>query len=153
MTNRVIFDSHGLRISEPGVDVLTASSSQLRFDASDRSVPLLIRGAVALPGAYGAYVSIGYGRDFGHIPPSTLMWSDVHPSVAGSLTIMSEMGTSTMWVQGLTGITGNGNTQYLFWRRFSDRVEFHQEKGVPGGAAAAVLGGWVSALVFDYGVS
>lgn len=149
----MILGNEGLKISEPGVDVLTATLAELRFDASDRSVPLLIRGTVQLPTAHYVVGTIPYGRTFDRTPPSTLLWSPGHPSTAGNFTILSAVGTSTMWVSGLTGFGSKGDNQYLYWRRFADRVEVLQGKGTSAGTPAPLLTGWITALVFDYGTA
>lgn len=48
MSNRVLLNSSGLKVSKPGVDVLTAGSTGLQFSSDWSGMPIAERGTVTL---------------------------------------------------------------------------------------------------------
>jgi hypothetical protein len=62
MTNRVLLDSSGLKVSKPGVNVLTASASQLNFNSEWSQVGLYRRGTYTIDwpiSASGIFINLG----------------------------------------------------------------------------------------------
>lgn len=49
MTNRILFDPAGLKISKPGFDVTTTSENGLSFSSDWGGLTILMRGSVAIP--------------------------------------------------------------------------------------------------------
>lgn len=62
MTNRVLLDVNGLKVSQPGVDVLTAPNWGLHFSSDWSAVSELITGEVYLPP--NAATNVWFGKSF-----------------------------------------------------------------------------------------
>lgn len=66
MTNRLVLDQDGLRISPPGVDVLAQSSGEYNFTAGMSGVKPYVTGSFNL--AHTVSVNIYYGKTFSFKP-------------------------------------------------------------------------------------
>lgn len=78
MTRRVLLNSSGLKISQPGADVLTAGPAQLQFSSDFSSLSLYMQGDYSLSwsvaGNIGSHVGfIPFGKTFVS-PPSVWLY-------------------------------------------------------------------------------
>lgn len=149
MTNRVILSDTGLRISRPGIDVLTASIADLQFRAEDGSMPVVLKTIVGLNASLGAVTSIWYGQTFSQVPMSILFWSPGYPSPGTDRFQLGAMGntSASTWPVGYS--SSNGDTTYFFWEKYQDKIDLHSERNFSSGASAPALGGCISAVIYD----
>lgn len=73
MPNRVLLNAAGLKVSKPGIDVLTATDAQLVFNSNYSMVVPLIRGRFLIEARDGEGTpantrTIGFGRTFSTVP-------------------------------------------------------------------------------------
>lgn len=104
MANRVLLDENGLKISRPGIDVLTASPANLLFRSDATNVPRWDQGSLA--GSASVHWDNGaiyyYGRTFATIPIVT--WSRQYQGevINGTGTCINQGGlagfTNSAWI-------------------------------------------------------
>lgn len=75
MSNRVLLNSDGLKISQSGVDVLSASDGQLVFNSNWSQLAIYMRGTLTVPD--NGNVTINYGRTFVNMPLVCLLRTDI----------------------------------------------------------------------------
>lgn len=72
MVNRVVLDADGLRVSKPGVNVLTAGRRNLMFDSDAAGLEFHSRGTINPPDNIlkdnTKTYTYNYGHDFGYVP-------------------------------------------------------------------------------------
>lgn len=66
MANRVLLNSKALKVSQPGVDVLTAPPALLMFNSDHRCIRLIQRGVVTVP--FVSDIKIPYAKSFNSAP-------------------------------------------------------------------------------------
>jgi hypothetical protein len=148
MTNRVILDSSGLRVSRAGVDVLTAALADIVFRADDKSMPIITRVTAAMPSSWGTVVSLAYGKTFSYIPHSSLLHTPSAISSATYYSIICDAVDCDGFIEGVpAGV--NGDIPFLYWKRYYNRVDIWQTHASGGGAN--LLGGYVTMVLYDYG--
>jgi hypothetical protein len=151
MTNRVLLDNTGLKVSKPGVDVLTAALSDLVFRSDDGGMPVFLKPTILLPTAYGTIGTLSYGKTFSYTPHSMLLHTYDDPSVATYATVVSDITPWGGYIEGLTGVNSDGDFQFLRWDKYVDRIEVYQYRNKSSGNAATLLAGYLTAVIFDYG--
>jgi hypothetical protein len=67
MVNRVLFDANVLKISKPGVNVLTANPWDLQFNSDASGMDKYISGSASIPSGNGDFF-INYGTTFAKFP-------------------------------------------------------------------------------------
>lgn len=151
MVERVLISDSGLRISHPGVSVMTAGLGELRFRAEDRSAPVILKATAAVTPVLGVTTMIAYGATLADIPPSILYWSAASPTASGVAYQLGAFCASPAEYipQFSVAYTGGGFADFgnVYIKRFADRIEiltFHDSTAAP-----AALGGYVTAIVYD----
>lgn len=130
MANRVVLGNlpgggAGLRVSKPGVNVLTAGLAprQIAFDSGwDRSMKVFLSGTVNVPEAtaYPQYTTVNFGTTFSS-PPLCLVWLE---NPTGTWSISGQVKFITQEV-----ITDNSywfNNAVQMCRIYTNRVEFQR---------------------------
>lgn len=72
MANRVLLDTSGLKISAPGVDVLSALPSALIYSSDWAGIGLLLKG---MSYTNGTTVTVPFGKTFERPPLINLYWN------------------------------------------------------------------------------
>lgn len=149
MTNRVILSDNGLRISRPGIDVLSAAIADLQFRAEDGSMPVVLKTIVGLNSSLSAVTTIWYGQSFPQVPMSILFWSPGYPSPGTDRFQIGAMGntSSSTWPVGYS--SSNGDTTFFYYEKYNDRITLHSERNFSSGDSPPGLGGCISAVIYD----
>lgn len=133
MANRVLLSPSGLKISNPGVDVLSATASQLMFNSDWSQLKLLQRIAVTVPSDYSQQTPLppigsgrswtspnyNYSKAFG-TPPLVLfsvkLPSDSFayvPPTANQLSVPKALRVSSTIHTDIIGAVAEGNSFYI----------------------------------------
>lgn len=74
MSNRILLDNGGLKISKPGIDVLTATDDELVFNSDWSQLAIYMRGTLTVPD--NGSTTISYGKTFVNMPLVCLLRTD-----------------------------------------------------------------------------
>lgn len=66
MANRVLLQPTGMKVSRPGVDVLTAGDADLLFSSDASQTPVHMKGTVTFSSS--SIQSVNYGKTFSNMP-------------------------------------------------------------------------------------
>ena len=66
MANRVLLQPTGMKVSRPGVDVLTAGDADLLFSSDASQTPVHMKGTVTFSSS--SIQSVNYGKTFANMP-------------------------------------------------------------------------------------
>lgn len=73
MANRVLLDPNGMKVSRPGVDVLTAGDADLLFSSDFSQTPVHMKGIVTFSSS--SIRTLNFGRTFLNMPMVTFLVS------------------------------------------------------------------------------
>lgn len=151
MTNRILLNTSGLKISKPGVDVLTTNNANLYFDSNGNSYPILIKSSVALSTSYNTTVTLYYGKTFTSVPYSSIWHSTDDPTTATSFRCVSSFSNLTSYVKPLSYDAAHTDWTIFFAYRYTDRIEFISRRNHSSGSSSSYpLSGYCTAVVYDY---
>jgi hypothetical protein len=92
MANRVLLNANGMKVSEPGFDVLTAGNANLQFSSDWSALSLLLAGSVSIP-ANGSQ-TVFFGRTFTRLPIAIVPWNNFGQDSNYYYMTLSEMWSS-----------------------------------------------------------
>lgn len=115
MANRILLDKSGLRVSKPGVNVLTAEQRDLIFDSSWSQITPYMKGTVPLStGSSG--VTVLFGKTFTNRP----------------LCILRPTSTNYQYINDWFLLGGDGGGNWMMTQRarlLSDRLIIYRHAG------------------------
>lgn len=113
MTNRVLLDSSGLKVSKPGVNVITANRNQLLFGSDASCMTLHMSGVWALSNTTATQTLL-LGKTFSRIPYVTLF-----VDFGGSFNVGGQFIGFVQYTYRPDGVTSNTVTVHAL----TDRLE------------------------------
>ncbi|MBC2806646.1 hypothetical protein C3Y94_026190 [Rhizobium ruizarguesonis] len=93
MANRVLLNTSGLKVSEPGFDVLTAGNANLQFSSDWSALTLLLAGGVNVPASTSQ--TVFFGRTFIRTPIAIVPWNGFGQDSNYYYLTLSEMWAAT----------------------------------------------------------
>lgn len=154
MIARVLLDVNGLKVSKPGVDVLTAARKDLTFFSDSASFPIVETIQVYVSASWGSPQTVYFQRAYANRPMTSVFWSGVtDPSTLAlsSQRFFALQQFSQRFATSLVtyrAIQGNYTT---FWiRLYTDRITFQSVKSNPAGSDMTAFSGWLSIILHGF---